>query len=262
MTNGADCAHCAIRHRGFCGLLDDRTQSTVAGCKRMLTLPANKLLWDDEQSLGFIGVLQSGYLRFQRYGMDGRRQILCVLKPGDIIGDPQDQARGYSVETATSVRICKFSERQFDRLPKDLPEVARAVYRMRSARLDELRWLTWSLGMLSAEERFCAFLATATTHMPFEPDGQQGGTLTIELPRRDIADLLATSVETISRNCQKLALEGVINIIGPRLFRIPDTQRLAERGCLKDLSGRGRVVRNSVPRSVRTGMQDRIMQLG
>ena len=159
------------------------------------------------------------------------------------------------------MRICKFSERRFDRLLQDLPDVARAVYRMRSAHLDELRWLTWSLGMLSAEERFCAFLATATTHMPFEPDGKQGGTVTIELPRRDIADLIATSVETISRNCQKLALEGVIDIISPRLFRIPNIQRLVQRGCLKDLSGRARVVRNSVPRWSRTGMQDRTVHL-
>jgi CRP/FNR family transcriptional regulator len=262
MAKGADCASCAIRHSGFCGLLDDQTQSTVAGCKRILTLPANKLLWEGEQGLGFIGILQSGYLRFQRYGIDGRRQILFVLQPGDIIGDPQDQARGYSVETATLVRICKFDEHRFDRLMQDVPEVARAVYRMRSARLDELRWLTWSLGMLSAEERFCAFLATAATFMPFEPDGQRGGMLTIQLPRRDIADLLATSVETISRNCQKLALEGVIDIVGPATFRIPDLQRLVERGCLTDAGGSVHFVRNYISRSVEAVLQDRTAQFG
>ncbi len=262
MTNGADCASCAIRYSGFCGLLDDRTQSAVASCKRMLTLPANKLLWDDDQAQGFIGILQSGYLRFQRYGMGGRRQILCVLQPGDISGDPQDQARGYSVETATSVRICKFDERRFGLLMQDFPEVARAVYRMRSTRLDELRWLTCSLGILSAKERFCAFLATAATFMPFELDGNRGGTLTMELPRRDIADLLATSVETISRISHNLALEGVIRIIGPSLFRIPDLQRLVEHGCLKDTSGRGSFVRNLVPRSVERVLQDRTAQFG
>ena len=255
MTNVTDCATCAIRHSGYCGLLDDKRKSAVVGCKRILTLPANKLLWDDEQAPEFMGVLQSGYLRFQRCSMDGRRQILCLLQPGDIIGDPQDHVRGYSIETATSVQICKFRERRFDRLMRDVPEVARSVYHMRRARLDQLNWLTWSLGVLSVEERLCAFLAMATTHRPFITDGQQGGTLTIQLLRRDMADFLATSVETISRSFRKLALEGAISIMGPGLFRIPDIQRLVERGCLTDISVR--FVRDPVLSSVQTELQGR-----
>lgn len=261
MKNRADNARGATRHGCFCGLLEDETSSAVAACKRLVTLPANKLLWDDEQAPKFMGVLQSGYLRFQRFSIDGRRQILGLLQPGDIVGDPQDHARGYSVETATSVRICKFRERRFEELMRDIPEVAQSVCRIRCARLDQLRWLTWSLGVLSVEDRLCAFLAMATTHMPFVPDGRRGGTLTIQLLRRDMADLLATSVESISRSFRKLALQGLISIMGPELFRIPDIQRLVERGCLTDLSDSARVVRDSVSRSVQAGPRDRTVQL-
>ena len=66
MRNGADCAICAICESGFCRLLGDRTPSAMDGCKRIVSLPAHKLLWDDQQAPEFVGVLQSGYLRFQR----------------------------------------------------------------------------------------------------------------------------------------------------------------------------------------------------
>lgn len=234
MTSQNNCLGCVVRNSGFCGMLDGRTQSVVAGCVRTQVLPAGKRLWDDDTPAEFVGILQSGYLRFQRFGMEGRRQILCLLQPGDIVGDPQDQAKGYSVETASPVRLCRFDERKFERLMRDNPDVARSVYRMRSARLENLRWLTWSLGVLSAEERLCAFLAKATQHMAFIPDGAAGGTLTIGISRRDIADLLATTVESISRTTQKLSAEGIIEIISPGRFHIPDLQRLVERGCLED----------------------------
>jgi CRP/FNR family transcriptional regulator len=227
-----DCIACTIRRTGFCGMLADNTHMSVADSLHVQVLPPNRLLWDDERPAEFVGILQSGYLRFERFGADGRRQILCLLQPGDIIGDPLDHARGYSVETATPVRFCRFADRRFERLVRDHPQIARAVYRARSARLEKLRWLTWSLGVLSAEERLCAFLATATAHMPFQPEGA-GGTLTIPLPRRDIADLLATSVESISRITQKLAAERVIDILSPDRFRIPDLRRLVERGGLE-----------------------------
>ena len=261
MTEKSDCATCAIRPTGFCGQLDDQLHSAVADCARMVTLPAGKQLWDDHDPSGFVGVVQSGYLRFQRYGIDGRRQILCLLQPGDIIGDPQDHAKGYAVETATAVRICRFDERRFRQLMQQVPDVARSVYRMRSARLEQLRWLTWSLGVLSAEERLCAFFAMATRHMPFEPDGERGGRLTIRLPRPDIADLLATSVESISRISQKLAAEGLIAIISPGLFHIPDVQRLAQRGCLNDPAAAGSTQIKAAQRAPGLPMQDRVSQI-
>jgi CRP/FNR family transcriptional regulator len=101
----------------------------------------------------------------------------------------------------------------------------------------------------------------ATRHMPFEPDGERGGRLTIRLPRPDIADLLATSVESISRISQKLAAEGLIAIISPGLFHIPDVQRLAQRGCLNDPAAAGSTQIKAAQRAPGLPMQDRVSQI-
>jgi CRP/FNR family transcriptional regulator len=224
-----DCSLCALRASGFCGTVEEGTRCALSALARIQTLPANSVVWDDAREPEAVGLLLSGYMRYQRYGMDGRRQILCVMQPGDIVGDPQDMAAGYALETSTEVKLCRFERRPFERLLQTHPDLSRALYRQRSARLDKLRWLTWSLGALSAEQRLCAFLVQATTHMPFVPE-KDGGILSLVMPRRDIADLLATTVESISRTTQKLDAEGVLEILSPVSFRIADLGRLATLG--------------------------------
>ena len=131
--------------------------------------PANRLVWDEGKKPDFIGILVSGYLRFQRYRIDGRRQILGLLVPGDIIDEHLGTDSACSVEASTDARICRFDARQFQQLMARDPTLVQAVYRLRSIKLDQLRALIWVVGALSAEERLCAFLTTVTNFMPFTP---------------------------------------------------------------------------------------------
>ena len=110
-------------------------------------------------------------------------------------------------------------------------DLRRLVHRQCIARRDQLRWLTWAVGALDAEERICALLLAALDHMPVSPLPDGTLMLTIDLPRTDIADLLGTSVETISRVTNRLAACGIIEIISARQFRIRDLDRLGQKGC-------------------------------
>jgi len=93
-----------------------------------------------------------------------------------------------------------------------------------------LHWLTWSLGALSPEERFCAFLALSTRFMPYQAQPDGSAIVSMQMPRIDIADLLGTTVETICRINRKLAKAGIIEIKDPSHFRIPDLRRLTSLG--------------------------------
>ena len=75
--------------------------------------------------------------------------------------------------------------------------------------------------------------------MPWEPLPGGGGVLDLDLPRADIADLLGTTIESISRISRKFHREGLIRIVDPRRFAIPDLARLARRGSLAPPASRG-----------------------
>lgn len=174
--------------------------------------------------------IRSGILRLQRYGYDGRRHILSLFLPGEIVGFEGEFRRGVAVEAATQSGLCRINRRIFDRMLNDNDALRAEVFRQKQDQLDRLHWLTWSLGALSPEERYCAFLALATRFMPYLAETDGSAVLAMQLPRVDIADLLGTTVETICRINRKLSEAGIIAIKDPAHFRIPDLQRLTLLG--------------------------------
>ena len=177
-----------------------------------------------------VWLIRSGILRLQRHAYDGRRQVLSLFLPGEIVGFEGEFREGVSVETATPSSLCRIDRRTFDRMVDQNDALRAELFRQKQDQLDRLHWLTWSLGSLMPEERLCAFLALASKFMPFQtlPDGS--GVLSVFLPRKDIADLLGTTVESISRIVHKLSKTGVIEIRDPAHLRLLDVQKLISLG--------------------------------
>jgi CRP-like cAMP-binding protein len=191
--------------------------------------PDSKVVSGSAQSHD-VWFIRSGILRLQHHSYGGRRQILSLFFPGEIVGFDGEFREGVSVETATQSGLCHIDRRWFDRMV-DQNDVLRAeLLRQKQDQLDRLHWLTWSLGALKPDERLCAFLALSSKFLPYQllPDGT--GVLSVYLPRKDIADLLGTTVESISRIVHKLADAGIIEIRDPAHFRFLDLPRLIALG--------------------------------
>lgn len=235
----ADCPGSRVGNsKGLCGLLPDDVQDRLVAAGSVQDFPAGRVIWDGDAAPGFVALVLSGYLRLQRYGLDGQRQILSLMTPGDIIGEYPGRSVGSTLEAATPVRLFRLENAVFDTLMEEEPDLRRAVYLLRQAKLDQLRWMTWALGALSAEERVCAFLALATQHMPYELQADGTGVLTVDLPRADLADFLGTSAESISRITNRLAAAGVIAILNARQFVVNDLDALVRLGCLQGTFGK------------------------
>jgi CRP-like cAMP-binding protein len=182
--------------------------------------------------------IRSGILRLQRHAYDGRRQILSLYLPGEIVGFGEEFREGMIVETATPSGLCRIDRHKFDAMV-DQNDVLRAeLFRQKQDQLDRLHWMTWSLAALGPTERLSAFLALSTKFMPFRslPDGT--GVLSMLLPRRDIADLLGTTVESISRIVHSLDGDRAIEIGDPAHFKILDLPKLVALGKIEGLFDR------------------------
>ncbi len=178
--------------------------------------------------------IRSGILRLQRYGYDGRRQILSLYLPGEIIGFGREFREGVSVEAVTKTELCRIDRRKFEAMLSESDELRTGLFRQKLAQLDRLHWLTGSLGALTPDQRFCAFLALSTQFMPCHPLPDGTIVLSMQLPRADIADLLGTSVETICRINKKLSDAGVIDLKDSSHFRILDLEKMKSLGQIKD----------------------------
>lgn len=237
-VQNVECHKAPLLVKGLSGLMPAATRDRLARISTVQDIPANRIIWEADSAPGFVGFLISGYLRLQRHGREGHRQILSLLVPGDLVGENPGRVSGYTLESSTEVRLCRFESRAFEQLLLEDPSLRRAVHKLCIAKREQLRWLTWSLGALNTEERLCAFLAIATSHMPFELMADGTGVLTVDLPRPDMADLLGTSVESISRITNRLDATGVLKILSARQFRILDMPELIRMGCQQGTFGK------------------------
>lgn len=198
--------------------------------RHRLELPPNTELMSYAGPGRDLWLVRSGLLRLQRYGQDGRRQILSLYLPGEIVGYDKPLREGLSIETATASGLCRIDRRTFDTLLAGNRALRDDVFRQKRDQLDRLYRLTWSLGALSPESRLSAFLVLSSRFMPYQALADGTGILAMQLPRADIADLLATTVESISRITHRLADMGVIEIVDASHFRLVDFDRLSALG--------------------------------
>lgn len=194
--------------------------------------PAGRVFWEDDGPAALSGVLLSGLLRVRRFDAAGRRQVPGLLLPGDLIAAPLLRGRGYGAEAAGKVRLLRIESRRFSQMLAGDEDLRRLRRVQLERQLERVRWLTWMIAALSVEERYCGFLGLATRLMPCRPLRGGGALLRITLPRQDIADLLATTVETVCRLNRKLAQAGLLELQGPDRLRLIDPDAVLRRGHL------------------------------
>jgi CRP/FNR family transcriptional regulator len=212
-----------------CGLSLGKAMVCGDARHREVRGPDSEVISGDAKSHD-VWFIRSGILRLQRHAYDGRRQIMSLFFAGEIVGFDGELREGVTVETATQSGLCRIDRRWFDRMVDQNVSLRAELFRQKQDQLDWLHWLTWSLRASRPEERLCAFLVLAIQFMPYQPLLDGTGVLSLYLPRRDIADLLGTTVETISRTVHKLAKTGIIEIRDPAHFRFLDLPRLIKMG--------------------------------
>lgn len=149
---------------------------------------------------------------------DGRRQILNILLPGDIIGlqaELLDVAQ-HGVEALTDVSLCVFAR-----------DTVWSVFRVHPALALDLTWLAaheerivddaiLSIGRRTAFERVAALLV----HLHERAAGSgllDGNAVPFPLTQAHIADALGLSVVHTNRTLQRLRRAGLADTAGGRL---------------------------------------------
>lgn len=219
----------AICRSAFCSEIGPAAYRTLSATAQVVHLGADREISGIGRTAGLAGVVLGGILRLQRIERDGRRQILGLAFAGDMIGQDMRRRIGTTLETASPVTLCRFDPKAFQRLAAEDRTLRQVLYRHRVAQLERLRWLTWAIGALHADERVAAFIAQALRFMPVQPLPDGTKLLTLSICRHDIADLLVTTVETVSRALGRLEVDGLIRLRDPEHVEVLDLPGLAAR---------------------------------
>ena len=166
----------------------------------------------------------SGAARCCVIQLDGRRQIVDLLLPGDAFGFTARDEYGYTVEAvAEGTLVAAYLRRRVELLADADPQLAREIRQIAFLALDRLEAQLLILGRITALEKVGSFILEMATRLC-----ERGNSVALPMSRYDIADYLAVSVETVSRALTDLKQSGVIKLSGTRIVRIVDRDALEE----------------------------------
>src|SRR5499427_8279654 len=155
-----------------------------------------------------------------------RRQIAGFYFPGDICGLESAKKHGVTVEAITNAKVRVFKKRALTTLASSNLEVADRLLALTTRELARKQDHLLLLLSTTAEERIISFLIDMVQRASPREDDR------IDLPmsRRDIADYLGLTIETVSRTLTDLERRGAIEISGRRyiMLRNHSTNRRGE----------------------------------
>ena len=173
---------------------------------RLMDVPGGKVIVAESEPSTLVGVVVSGLLRMTVTASDGRHQVIGLHGPGRLFGDLYQALSLYGIEAALPSRTCTFDRHTFERLIARSPALTMQTLFNLLKDLEETRAMAVLLGTTRMSERIARYLLT---HCDIT---RVHGHLEVVQPigRRDLAALLGTTMETISRFVQDITRRGIV----------------------------------------------------
>jgi CRP-like cAMP-binding protein len=205
------CFECALRRSRAFKPINDIELASINEIKRdHLVLEAGREIIAAGQEQAELYTLYAGWAIRCKTLPDGRRQILNIHLPGDLIGlqGAMFEAAAYSVEALTEVQLCLLPRRKVWSLFENMPELAFDVTWLGAREESHVDEHLTSAGRRSASERIAALVImlykrldalglVVNSAMPFP------------LTQQDLADILGLSLVHTNKSLAKLRRLGM-----------------------------------------------------
>lgn len=165
-------------------------------------------IFGEKEPADYVYQVVTGAVRSYKLLSDGRRQIGAFHLTGDIFGLEIGTDHRFTAEAVvdTSVRLMK--RRSLELVAEGDALVSRNLLSMTSINLRHAEDHMLLLGRKTSLERVAAFLIEMDKRLT------AAGILALPMCRRDIADYLGLTLETVSRALSRLHDLGVLGFIG------------------------------------------------
>ncbi|WP_152414574.1 Crp/Fnr family transcriptional regulator [Blastomonas sp. AAP53] len=193
-----------------------------------MTVPPRVDLLRQGDCTGPMYILIDGWAIRYKILVDGRRQILSVLLPGDIfdINGFMAKSMDHSIASLTAVKLAELDRDTMDTARNQFPDVEKLLWcDMHVSAAIQREWST-SLGQRTARERMAQLLCELFTRQA-SANLCQGKTCAFHLTQIELAETLGMTPVYVNRTLQDLRREGLIQLEN-RTLTINDLPRLEQ----------------------------------
>jgi len=214
------CFECALRRSHAFKPIDDTQLAVINEMKREhLVLESGAQIIAAGQEQAELYTLYAGWAIRHKTLSDGRRQILNIHLPGDLVGlqGALFDASSYGVEALTEVQLCLLPRRKILSLFGQVPELAFDVTWLGAREESHVDEHLLSTGRRSATERIAALII-----MLYKRLDALGlvvnGAMPFPLTQQHIADVLGLSLVHTNKSLAKLRRLGMFSLSGGTLL--------------------------------------------
>jgi CRP-like cAMP-binding protein len=210
-----DCRHCAIRQQSLFAALRGTDFDQVFPAIKSAIVPAGTVLYTESDPADAIYTVRWGVVKLAKRSPQGTDRIVRLLGPGAAVG-LEGLQEGVHWHTATALQqsgLCRIPFQVIDQLQVHNAQLAERLVLQWEHYVEYAdRWITeLTAGSVKTRVvRLLNLLVEVTSNTSAE----------IELPSvHDLAAVLGTSVESVSRATAELKRDEVLTRIAPRTYR-------------------------------------------
>lgn len=185
--------------------LSDEEVAGIGAAAPMRQVPAGEVLFSPVSPSEVLFILRAGRVRLYTIGPEGKTLTTALVEAGDVFGEmvPLGQSlAGTFAETLEPSTVCVMTRDDVDRLLLADPRIAGRIAVLLGRRVAELESRLADTVLKSAPDRIASTLARMADH-----DGA-----TIRLTHEQLADLVGTTRETVTKVLGELATRGLVRL--------------------------------------------------
>ena len=185
--------------------------TSTAGRKQKATTPPSGALSPHQKTALIqqqIYSLTSGLVKITNVSADGREQIVGLSTPGKLLVGLQSISADryeYTAVAETEVYACKIRHRGLLRAVRHEGDIALRLVSALNAQLAHARALMQVMGHKCASAKIASFIRLVVPH-----GHESNKRYTLPFSRREIANLLGLSEETVCRQMAKMKRRGIL----------------------------------------------------
>jgi CRP/FNR family transcriptional regulator, anaerobic regulatory protein len=218
------CNCCAAHKKAICASLDGQELIQYRKLSHVRLVRAGQAIYREMDPANYLYTIISGEARLSCLLNDGRRQVTDFRTCGDKLGENNGGFYTADAEAVTDTIVCQTPLSELQTSLDDMPGLRISLMRKMEAEINHMQNHLLLLGRKTPVEKVATFLAERARKLDAIENNEAEIKLTMS--RRDIADYLGLTIETISRTLTTLKNNGVLAIPSSDLVTVIDFEEL------------------------------------
>jgi len=214
----------------FAGLSRTQYEALARICVRRSCRKGERLFTEGDEGTGFYMVV-TGRVKIFKVSVEGKEQILHLFGPGESFGEVSVfTGQGFPADAVTAVQtvLLFFPRLAFSALIQKDPTLALNMLAQLSGRLRHFAGLIEDLSLKEVPGRLAKYLLYLS--------GKNGeGEVALDVSKGQLASLLGTIPETLSRILARMNRQGLIRLRGAQIL-------ILDRRAIEQIASEGRML--------------------